>query len=200
MLDHITFRGDRLDAWLDAQGISSADVAEAVGLTYNYIYLLRLGKRPNVSALIVTKIALAVGCTPDFLCNASDDPLGRASQGGAGEVDLLLAFRALPLHRQRDVLDVAQMFAGREVENANELQDRVFEMVRQMAGDETAIRIAEVLAGRLEEKAKGKDERRKGDTSITEEDVTRAIQTGRERMGADYASLLDNEPILGDED
>ena len=62
----------------------------------------------------------------------------------------------------------------------------------------------------VEGQAKGKKERQKavrraegddilfeeGEVVITEDDVTRAIQTGRERMGEDYASLLDNEPIL----
>ena len=34
-----------------------------------------------------------------------------------------------------------------------------------------------------------------GDVLITDADVARAIRVGGERMGADYLSLMDNEPI-----
>ena len=216
MLDHVTFRGDRLDEWMEARGISSADVAEQTGLTYNFLYLLRLNKRPNVSAENVTKIALTVGVTTDYLCNASDDPLGRASQGGPGEVELLLAFRSLSLYRQRDMLLIAQALAGQE-ETAEEKLSRALDVVRSLFGESGVEQITGALAGldsiatsdpaRLIAKKEEHEEEHEGEEAlyeddemiIAEDDVARAIKTGRERMGDDYASLLDNEPILEDD-
>ncbi len=81
-MDSLIFRHDRLDTWMEARDLSSAEVADMTELSYNYLYMLRMGRRPNVSAVNVMRIALAVGCTVDYLCNASDDPMGRGNLGG----------------------------------------------------------------------------------------------------------------------
>ncbi len=44
-MDGLIFRYDRLDAWMEARGLSSAEVADVTELSYNYLYMLRMGRR-----------------------------------------------------------------------------------------------------------------------------------------------------------
>ncbi len=209
MIEDLVFRYDRLDAWMEARGLSSAEVADATTLSYNYIYMLRIGRRPNVSAVNLMRIALAVGCTAEYLLGVSDDPMGRGSQGGDEEIRLLLAFRALPLYRQRDVVTIAQALAGQGAE-AEQQMSNVLDLVRSLFGEMGVEAITGALAGLastipvsdparlITQKEEGEILFEEGDVVITEADVARAIRVGGERMGADYQSLMDNEPIGDD--
>ncbi len=144
-MDGLIFRYDRLDAWMEARGLSSAEVADVTELSYNYLYMLRLGRRPNVSAQNVAKIALAVGCTMDYLCNVSDDPMGRGNLGGEEEISLLLAFRPLPVHRQRDVVIIAHAFGGQGEEDAEQTKTLLLGQIEQVYGEAIASQVLDVL-------------------------------------------------------
>ncbi len=110
------FRHDRLDDWMSKREIESSELAEKTGLTYNYIYLIRQGKRPNISAINVVKIAQALEISVEWLTGVSDNPLGVGTKPPQEEIELLLLYRRLSAERQNDLALIAKAFKASENE------------------------------------------------------------------------------------
>ncbi len=73
-------RVDRLNGIMEGQGLESSELADKTGLSYNYIYLLRRGDRPNVSAVNLAMMAAAMGCSVEYLVGLTDNPLPAIGQ------------------------------------------------------------------------------------------------------------------------
>jgi transcriptional regulator with XRE-family HTH domain len=67
-------RRDRLEALMAARGYGPGELAYQAGVSYNYIYKIRLGQAPHISAAQVAKLAAALRTSPGYLMGSTDDP------------------------------------------------------------------------------------------------------------------------------
>jgi transcriptional regulator with XRE-family HTH domain len=68
------FDGARLRAVRKKQGLSAHDVERMARVTARHIWRLEAGKRPNVAAVTLARIALAVDVDINYLLGLTDDP------------------------------------------------------------------------------------------------------------------------------
>jgi len=68
------FHGERARALRKERGISAYKVAERAGIHWRYYLRLEKNERPNVSAVNVAAIALALDTTMEYLMGLTDDP------------------------------------------------------------------------------------------------------------------------------
>jgi predicted transcriptional regulator len=71
------FDGARLRAVRKKQGLSAHDVERMAKVTARHIWRLEAGKRPNVAAVTLARIALAVDVDIDYLLGLTDVPQPR---------------------------------------------------------------------------------------------------------------------------
>ena len=69
-----TFDGERLRAVRKERGLSARDVERMARVTARHIWRLEAGKRPNVAAVTLARIALAVDVDINYLLGMTDDP------------------------------------------------------------------------------------------------------------------------------
>ena len=69
-----TFDGARLKAIRKQRGLSVHQVERVAGVTARHIWRLEAGKRPNVAAVTLARIALAIGVDINYLLGLSDSP------------------------------------------------------------------------------------------------------------------------------
>ena len=67
MTQELVFRTDRLDRLMEKRGLGPGELAYLSDISYNMIYLLRKGERPNISAILAVRIAKALNTTVEFL-------------------------------------------------------------------------------------------------------------------------------------
>jgi transcriptional regulator with XRE-family HTH domain len=96
----IRLRPDRIADLMRELGIEQAGLARKAEIHDSYVYRLLLGNNPNVSAVILGRIARVLGTTLDYLVNKSADATGygntvvRHTEVGdavAGKIDSLPA-------------------------------------------------------------------------------------------------------------
>lgn len=63
----LELRIDRLDRLMDQRGLGPGELAYLSGISYNMIYKMRKGERPNLSAILAVKLARALNTTVEFL-------------------------------------------------------------------------------------------------------------------------------------
>ena len=68
------FDGARLRAVRRQRGLSARDVERMAKVTARHIWRLEAGKRPNVAAVTLARIALAVDVDIDYLLGLTDVP------------------------------------------------------------------------------------------------------------------------------
>lgn len=68
------FDGARLRAVRKERGLSVHDVESRAAVTARHVWRLEAGKRPNVAAVTLARIALAVGVDINYLLGLSDSP------------------------------------------------------------------------------------------------------------------------------
>jgi transcriptional regulator with XRE-family HTH domain len=68
------FDGARLRAARRQRGLSTHDVERMAKVTARHIWRLEAGKRPNVAAVTLARIALAVEVDINYLLGLTDDP------------------------------------------------------------------------------------------------------------------------------
>ena len=68
------FDGARLRAVRKERGLSTHDVEWMAKVTARHIWRLEAGKRPNVSAVTLARIALAVSADINYLLGLTDVP------------------------------------------------------------------------------------------------------------------------------
>ncbi len=75
-----TLRLDRLEQKIKESGLALTEVAERAGISYDYLYLIRKGERPNVTGRTLAGLASALGTTTDYLLGLTDDPKPRQEE------------------------------------------------------------------------------------------------------------------------
>jgi transcriptional regulator with XRE-family HTH domain len=68
------FDGARLRAVRKERGLSARDVERMARVTARHIWRLEAGKRPNVAAVTLARIALAVEVDINYLLGLTEDP------------------------------------------------------------------------------------------------------------------------------
>ncbi|RLC58079.1 MAG: hypothetical protein DRI80_14235 [Chloroflexota bacterium] len=86
-----TFNGQRLRAIRKRRGLSAEKLARKANVTVRHVWRLEAGKRPNVAAVTLMRIALALDTTLEYLLGVIDDARGihematsTANQEGSG--------------------------------------------------------------------------------------------------------------------
>ena len=74
MTQPIAPNSKRLKELRTQQGLSGARLASAAGISERQIWRLEAGDRPNVSAVLLARIALALGTSLEYLLGMTDDP------------------------------------------------------------------------------------------------------------------------------
>ena len=69
------FDGARLRAVRKQRGLSVHDVELRAGVTARHVWRLEAGKRPNVGAVTLARIALALDVDINYLLGLSDSPV-----------------------------------------------------------------------------------------------------------------------------
>lgn len=65
--EELEFRIDRLDRLMEKRGLGPGELAYLSGISYNMIYKMRKGERPNISAILAVRLARALNTTVEFL-------------------------------------------------------------------------------------------------------------------------------------
>jgi transcriptional regulator with XRE-family HTH domain len=68
------FDGARLRAMRKERGLSAHQVQEMAGVTARHVWRLEAGRRPNVAAVTLARIAVAIGVDINYLLGLSDLP------------------------------------------------------------------------------------------------------------------------------
>jgi len=68
------FDGARLRAMREERGLSVHQVQEMAGVTARHVWRLEAGKRPNVAAVTLARIAVAIDVDINYLLGLSDSP------------------------------------------------------------------------------------------------------------------------------
>lgn len=55
------------------RGMRAVDVAQETGLSVAQVYRMEAGERPNVAAVTLAKVALALDTSVEYLLNMTDD-------------------------------------------------------------------------------------------------------------------------------
>jgi transcriptional regulator with XRE-family HTH domain len=71
------FDGARLRAMRKERGLSARDVERMAKVTARHIWRLEAGKRPNVAAVTLARIALTLDVDIDYLLGLTDVPQPR---------------------------------------------------------------------------------------------------------------------------
>jgi transcriptional regulator with XRE-family HTH domain len=72
----VRFDGRRLQSLRKQQGIGVDDLSIASGVSARHIWRLEAGQRPNTSAVILARVAWALGTTVEYLVGLTDDSRG----------------------------------------------------------------------------------------------------------------------------
>lgn len=108
-----TFQWERLAEKIDSKGWSLGYLETQSGVSKSQISLMSRNERPNVSAAILAKLAIALGCTVDYLLGLTDDPRPPAESTekqmilaalSDEEVDSVRIYASLPVG-DREIVD-----------------------------------------------------------------------------------------------
>ena len=81
----IGFNGTRVRQLRRQKGLSADQLARMTELTTRHIYRLERNELPQVWAITVAKLALALGTSLDYLMGLTDDPRPYRQEAGQGE-------------------------------------------------------------------------------------------------------------------
>lgn len=112
---------DRLEALMAERGYGPGELAYHSGLSYDYVWKIRKGGAPNIAAVQVQKLAVALKTSADYLLGLSNDRTVTAESGGeiwpADVVTIAERLGDLPDEtRQRAVNAVAGLLDAIEAE------------------------------------------------------------------------------------
>ncbi len=68
----MAIRGDRIRRLREDRGLDQQQLAKRAGVHYSYIYRLENGENPNVSAVILSRIAKVLDTNTDYLVDESE--------------------------------------------------------------------------------------------------------------------------------
>jgi transcriptional regulator with XRE-family HTH domain len=67
------FDGERLRALRKRRGLSAEKIARRADVSLRHLHRLEAGQRPNTAALTLTRVALALGTTVEYLLGITED-------------------------------------------------------------------------------------------------------------------------------
>ncbi len=70
----IRVRRDRIDELMRIRGLDATALAYRAGISYDYVYKILRGERPNVSAINLAMIAQTLGVSMEYLMGLADEP------------------------------------------------------------------------------------------------------------------------------
>lgn len=70
----ICIRRDRIEELMRIRGLDATTLANRAGISYDYVYKILRGERPNVSAINLARIAQTCGTSMEYLMGIVDDP------------------------------------------------------------------------------------------------------------------------------
>lgn len=127
---------------------SDRDLARRAHVDNATVSLLRAGKRPNIAAPTLAKIARALGCSTSYLLGETDAPLAEGLPLSGAAEELLHVMAALPPARQEEVLLLARAVSdhARRQQAQMERVNQRLALLAGGAGPATMGRLAELVA------------------------------------------------------
>lgn len=146
---NVAVRLDRLEELMNKRGIGPGELAYLSGVSYAQIYKMRQGRAPNVSAVVLAKLALALGCSLDFLMGieGANSPLPDVAP-------LVARLNALPEDRRQEAVNTfLSILDFSELEEDELMRDpqvrRFIELMDQLSEeqqDEAVAKLEEMVA------------------------------------------------------
>jgi transcriptional regulator with XRE-family HTH domain len=100
---------DRLHELMAIRGMDLSDVANQTQISYAHMRRIAIGDRPNVSAVMLGKIARALQTSVDYLVGLTDSPAPYGAQGVREDLrPLISALAGLPPSRLRDIYEIVE--------------------------------------------------------------------------------------------
>lgn len=133
---------ERINRLMDARGIGPGDLAYLSGVAYDTIYKIRASERPRTSGEILGKLALALGCSVDYLLGLTSNPAPYSSDALPDIAELAVAVLSLSPSRRQELLLIAEALARAELADRErvrrkiEVNQRLLDMVRDVGGEE----------------------------------------------------------------
>jgi transcriptional regulator with XRE-family HTH domain len=72
----LEFNAERLKTLRKSYGFSAEQLARKAGVSERHFRRLEAGARPHTSAVTLTRVAVALGTTVEYLLGVTDDPRG----------------------------------------------------------------------------------------------------------------------------
>lgn len=148
---------EALRAAMARRGWLASDLAVASGVHKSTLSLLLKGERANSPAVIVARLAVALGVSVDYLMGLTRNPAPKPDDLSRLLVELQSAARQLPEERQRDLLLIARAFRHANAEDAAETETQrrreqsVLNVLERHYGREQAEEILAILASEFPE-------------------------------------------------
>lgn len=147
VMEPIRFNANRLKEMMDKRGLTAGQLNYMSDVSQPMISLLLNGSRPNVSVVIVAKLANALGCSVDYLVGLTEDATPRPMQLTDVLHELIRTARHLPHFRQDDLLSLAQMYVDKKETDDTQLMNIVLEKINEVGGDEAERLLLDLFEG-----------------------------------------------------
>lgn len=144
-MDTITFHSERLQEMMSKRKLKPGQLEYMSGVSQPMISLLLDGSRPNVSAVIVGKLADALGCSVDYLVGLTEDSSPRPMSVSDALYELVRTARQLPKFRLEDLAQIAAMYLAQNEKDDTRLMDIVLEKINELGGDEAEQLLLDLL-------------------------------------------------------
>lgn len=144
-MERISFRSDRLKLMMEKRKLTPGQLHYMTGISQPQISLLMNGKRPEVSAVIVAKLADALACSVDYLLGLTEDATPKPMVLSDAIGDLLVVARKLPKSRQEDLLSQALMYLDKNESEDTHLMNVLLDKINEVGGEEAEELIVKLL-------------------------------------------------------
>jgi len=149
---------DRLRLAMERRGWNAARLVVESGVHKSTVSLLLSGDRPNSPAVIVARLAVALGVSVDYLLGLTRNPAPRPDDLTHLLVELQGAARQLPIERQQDLILIAHAFRqtldaadDAEAQSQYRFEQATLNVLERRYGREQAEEILAVLASEFPE-------------------------------------------------
>jgi transcriptional regulator with XRE-family HTH domain len=131
---------ERIQNEMNRRGLKPGQVAEHSGIAYDTLYKLLNTNRPRPSAETVTRLAIAFGCSVEYLMGITDrrEPVTLDLDDFSEE--LLDLSRKLSSRRQRDLLIIARAYleeSKRAASDPSRMMEDLLSLTREYDGQVT---------------------------------------------------------------
>jgi transcriptional regulator with XRE-family HTH domain len=148
LMNTVKFRGDRLATMMEKRNLKPGQLEYMAEVSQPMISLLLSEQRPNVSAVIVARLADALGCSVEYLVGLTDDPSPVAATLDDAMAELVAIAKTLPEYRQRDLLAIANTYQATGEPTA-EVMEMLLDQIEEVGGEKLLNQLLDVLEGML---------------------------------------------------